>query len=540
MPPPESSLAPFRTQTFRDILVQSSYPAFRAQLDGLLDASHAKVADLEAQVTALTQERDRELMRIAALKYAAAPVRKLPPEMLVEIFVRALWAAEKAAKNDSSAAKATLQMAYRLCSVCNYWRQLILQTRRMWTGPLHIIACGDSTSLEFIENLISRSAPQSLRLVLQRTKHWDSDSDDYDSPFRGNYGWDAISKPIVAAVVAVADRWRSLQSNFDPARYYEPHQIPIFERLERVALDFDGEEWLGHETSIVSPFTMAPRLVDVSLASLELVGAPIPWTQLTTLSLRFCNDDEHPLSSLDAIAKCTSLVRLQLCTSAWSFDDAPDQSNDKDTLLRVEEVRLSFTIYHGSTLVATVHPFFERFAFPKLSLLEIGFDELMPLPPALGTFLDSSPHIHRFALRSAKLGHLALEDMLPRLESATSLSFTDCSWTDSANLYQKLIYQHFSMESPILPSLRALEIVGETRDEVYLLAMLQSRWESFEAIMTDSVPRVARLRSVVLRSVGEETRKELMGDGVVIQRLRSQGMDLRVELDAEEPSFTDI
>ncbi|KAJ7062289.1 hypothetical protein C8F01DRAFT_1230696 [Mycena amicta] len=71
---------------FAGVLAQPE-SSFEAHAKTLLAAAEADVARIDAQIRDLMVLRQRRRASIAALKYAVSPIRKLPTEMLAEMFV---------------------------------------------------------------------------------------------------------------------------------------------------------------------------------------------------------------------------------------------------------------------------------------------------------------------------------------------------------------------------------------------------------------------------------------------------------------------
>ena len=81
----------FSSHVFQSILAQSAAPDFAALSRAMLASEEATLAQIEAQIKTLLERRDLTRGRIAALKYAAAPVRLLPVDLLVEIFLESIF-----------------------------------------------------------------------------------------------------------------------------------------------------------------------------------------------------------------------------------------------------------------------------------------------------------------------------------------------------------------------------------------------------------------------------------------------------------------
>ncbi|KAJ7062286.1 hypothetical protein C8F01DRAFT_1024464, partial [Mycena amicta] len=139
------------------ILSQSGSPNFESMARDLLRATEANLARMKSQIQDLICLCDRDRSLIAALKLVLAPVRKLPAELLVQIFHNSV-----ASLGEKASGRSQLADVLRLCEVCPHWRHLILHTPHLWTMQLPI---GDNPSKEYAAQLqmfLERSSPLSI------------------------------------------------------------------------------------------------------------------------------------------------------------------------------------------------------------------------------------------------------------------------------------------------------------------------------------------------------------------------------------------
>ncbi|KAJ6492753.1 hypothetical protein C8R47DRAFT_420815 [Mycena vitilis] len=93
----------------------SSTRSFEQHAKSLIQASEANIARIESQIRDLLRLRDQERGIIASLKLAIAPVRKVPAEILAEIFLHYAGG------------------VLTISQVCAHWRQVACTTPRLWT-----------------------------------------------------------------------------------------------------------------------------------------------------------------------------------------------------------------------------------------------------------------------------------------------------------------------------------------------------------------------------------------------------------------------
>ncbi|KAJ7685560.1 hypothetical protein DFH06DRAFT_939880, partial [Mycena polygramma] len=86
----------------------------------------AEIAYFHDQIEALSSLRELEVEEIAALKAKIAPIRKLPVELLAEIFLLSLVPGSSPPEQD----------VFRISHVSAHWRQVAHSTPRLWTIPV--------------------------------------------------------------------------------------------------------------------------------------------------------------------------------------------------------------------------------------------------------------------------------------------------------------------------------------------------------------------------------------------------------------------
>ncbi|KAE9395236.1 hypothetical protein BT96DRAFT_789690, partial [Gymnopus androsaceus JB14] len=77
----------------------------------------------EAQISSLMRQKDAKLVEIASLRNVLSPIRRLPPEILCEIF-------ELARQVDWDIVRST----YILCQVCVAWQKIAYAHPRLWSA----------------------------------------------------------------------------------------------------------------------------------------------------------------------------------------------------------------------------------------------------------------------------------------------------------------------------------------------------------------------------------------------------------------------
>ncbi|KAJ7626646.1 hypothetical protein DFH06DRAFT_1339335 [Mycena polygramma] len=123
----------------------------KTRIKELIEECESKTDSIESQIAALVDQRDRERTTASALRWIIAPVRTLPVELLVEIFLLTL-------SNDS-----VIQDAFRVSHVCSDWRRIAQGALLLWKGPIEIqddiFLRSEDAYVDGVKTWLARSAP---------------------------------------------------------------------------------------------------------------------------------------------------------------------------------------------------------------------------------------------------------------------------------------------------------------------------------------------------------------------------------------------
>ncbi|KAJ6561762.1 hypothetical protein B0H19DRAFT_901463, partial [Mycena capillaripes] len=126
---------------FKEIFHTNAVPSdtYCQRIRELLVGPQKKVAELAAEIerlqsliSQLSKKRDRLNDFIAPHLALISPTRRLPADVVAEIFAACLPANRNATMSSAEA-------PILLCHVCRAWRNLALSTPRLWAS-LHIVA----------------------------------------------------------------------------------------------------------------------------------------------------------------------------------------------------------------------------------------------------------------------------------------------------------------------------------------------------------------------------------------------------------------
>ncbi|KAJ7649122.1 hypothetical protein DFH06DRAFT_1209001 [Mycena polygramma] len=135
--PPDALPTPTQIEVLLEYLRSSSVPQDPSGYEAAISASTAARMQYDSQIERLqeTLERmrtDRTKLQeyIDACRSVFSPVRRLPPELLCEIFASVPDHAEPWTETPADVAKFHL---LRISEVCNHWRTLVIRTPRLWS-----------------------------------------------------------------------------------------------------------------------------------------------------------------------------------------------------------------------------------------------------------------------------------------------------------------------------------------------------------------------------------------------------------------------
>ncbi|KAJ6598533.1 hypothetical protein B0H10DRAFT_2441483 [Mycena sp. CBHHK59/15] len=230
----------------------------------------------------LTQKRDHLVDFIDAHLALVSPARRLPDDVVREIFEASLPSEYAVMRGD--------EPPLLLRQICQPWRRLAQSTPRLW-ATLHV-AASPSDKMEKMRDAVnvwiarSGSVPLSLSFLARR---FDSDCD--------------ISS-VLKTFVGVAYRWKDIrlvvsEGHLGPLAVLSPHDVPMLQRA--VVKGAAARKFLS--------FMGAPTLRSVALMAQETTfhSLPLHWHTLVHLSI------EGYIEVREALALLRQSPRLETC-----------------------------------------------------------------------------------------------------------------------------------------------------------------------------------------------------------------------------------
>lgn len=236
-------------------------------------AAKAELSRLESQMDALSLTHAQMTRQLEEHTALLSPIRRLPPELLAEIFQHSLPSYPQTPR--------TSQAPLLLCRVCSQWRSISMSTSSLWCS-IGIDIEAPST-LVTLQTMLERSGSRhSLDISLhfppgQSVKHYTYDGH--------------ITEKILSAIISVSSRWRDLYIQNVPFSWAQRiYNIPAKDlaSLESLTLlsDFRLTSSDVTATDDQRGFTLSPDGFRSALAfqKLSLSG---PLAYMPTLSLHY-------------------------------------------------------------------------------------------------------------------------------------------------------------------------------------------------------------------------------------------------------------
>ncbi|KAJ7933318.1 hypothetical protein B0H13DRAFT_2306997 [Mycena leptocephala] len=294
--------------------------------------------------------REHALRSIAAWKVVLSPVRRLPCEVLSEIFV---FCVVPALRSRSTSADDPREPPILMSHVCALWRNVALNTPRLWYDLIFLFSKGlpKRRTIPILEELIHRSTPHGLRTYI------DSDSFSFsDSP-------DILRQLI--AIPEFAPRVQTLHLKMGITHFEDLLHVPtpIFLDITTLRLDIcisRKQQFVGR----ILEFFESPTLRELTIRctywedSFCISLSPhFPWAQLVDLDL------DVALKAVELVRILTQCINLRRC-GLFSLPSP----NPQPDLAICTLPNLQNLIMHGWE--CTYWPF-EIFRFPNLTLLDL-------------------------------------------------------------------------------------------------------------------------------------------------------------------------
>ncbi|KAJ7069473.1 hypothetical protein C8F01DRAFT_515025 [Mycena amicta] len=462
-----------------------------AEIKALLVEPHTRLRTLDETIQKLQEERDKLAAHIATYQALISPMRRVPHDVLQEIFLECL-------PKNRNCAMSAFEAPVLLARICGEWRSLAFQTPALWSR-LHIVEPVTSPWIS-VNSLAARKTKMVQRL--SAVKVWLSRSGQcpLSISLRQNEAVHrfthldigSLKSELFSAIIPYASRWNKIELSLPLA--HEPETFNELAQLTTAAVP------------LLRSFSLDLDRMGNVLAwqSLQLLGA----TRLESLSLQL---DTETAGLLHLPVKWDHLTDLRIFDSAGSRVSVPNIIGILSRCSRLRKAAIKLDGLRQLNPAAAPLQSAELVICGELRILEFsGPDTATSTALVLGHMV--CPELRKLDLKTPLIGHepiLHLLSTAPMLETLRFLTGIGFSKRD-------LLLVVDSLPSTILH----LQITDSPSDP-------QLDDEVMSALT--SANHLPRLQSLVLRNC-EKLR--LSEDGIVaFLRQRTMGVP------AQAPSF---
>ncbi|KAJ7045000.1 hypothetical protein C8F04DRAFT_1388603 [Mycena alexandri] len=450
----------------------------------------ANIVHIDSQIRDLERLRERDRATIAALQVVLSPIAHLPCELLTEIFQIYLtvepfpcWHVEVPFKD-----------MLTLTHVCAYWRKIALTTPLLWVQkmfPLTLKAGGFSR--EATKVFLERSAPLPISVRLS----------DRLAP-SPRFEW----LPFLQDLLGSADKWRTLELSLPSLTMLTNIPPGTLKALETASLRSKATHRWGPK---INAFLTAPLLHTVELHVEDPEWFPMPWSQLTCLTMT-----TTPQTCMATMAICSNLLSITLFT----------QGLPQSALSSV------VTLLTLSSEGEHFKPFLRSLDLPRLKTFGMHlYEEDAPFfqwsGAAFHQFQTRSPHLECLVLDHCRITVEELRTVLLRAADLKDLRLMGHIQCVDDDLLRALRYRQ--SDSELAPKLETLwfEYITAAFDEETLEEVIGSRW-----LTGTSMPTPARLKHVQYSDGREKTFTRRFLDEM--DRYRFEGLKVAGQFEAED------
>ena len=353
-----------------------------------LEEVEAEIQRLRELMKTMKTKRQRIQKIINDHNIILAPARRLPPDVLHEIFFHCLPTRHNPIMKH-------LESPLLLTRICSSWRAIALSSPRIWS-KIHIPLPGDPSLSESGNGIITDETSLSnrrqrfariLQLRCDAVRRWLSRTGTcplslsviYPGYFPGVHNLnDELTHEMFDILLSYADRWSDVNLSM-PEAIYNKLQSNInpttFSILKSLKINLYPDIFATNNTQPIPIRLLAvPGLrkiaLDAILVTLKLPGSTIQpnWTQITHITIASSTDDRYLLILL---RQCPNLVfgNFQVLTSDWSNESIVDQ--DEVLLPHLESLEID-----DSGTYENMAAIFKAIKAPALTRLSYqGFNE---------------------------------------------------------------------------------------------------------------------------------------------------------------------
>ncbi|KAK0221201.1 hypothetical protein EDD85DRAFT_1028408 [Armillaria nabsnona] len=496
---PGESLTPtLPSSRFEELLSCNDPPvdSERTALEAVVREGEAKLSSLPQRMAAVREtlkillaEQARTVKYITDAKSLLNPVRRLPGDVLIEIFTACL----PEYTEDSLNAK---RAPWALSKVCVSWRQTALASAGLWAN-VHLemdLYANHMESVFRLGTILDRAGKHLLRVYIKGHK-------------------DFSHHPVFAMILPTSARWKSLDvtASLRSFRLFNSisHCLPLLETLKIKVSSFHRSDIRPDSTGVYG-FCQAPRLRELSVTQQLVSGAPF-FSRLFALPLEKISELYLTSTTSDAV----SLLQYNGAKHLVTFVITLVASEDRALPQRIEIPVIRQTGLQNLALVGSAVWLRSRLRLPALQRLGL-FPSEGPVIPMISE--HTAPALTKLTISADdSIQGRALTNML--------------QWTP--NLSAMILYT-------IIKDDTLFTALGRSRDgdfelvphlKIFSLKGTQLEFLDHGRIITEMVES---RRAIVPSGEGQASLKEVrlkddLGDSERWEKLRQGGLIVRYD-----------
>jgi len=510
-----------------------------------------ELTDLKTRLKALRKEHKSLIRQVEICQTIITLPRRLPDDILSEIFYQSLPTTHNAAMSKSVPPLIFTQ-------ICKHWREVALSTPRLWsTIHIHVVQKDrDQSGDDFDDDVVSSITPGKWdKKRATDAVEWlrRSGQRPLSISVVGNDIWAAPSRAFydlqLSSIIPFAARWRNLFFGGPPGSFSSLAAIKAVDLpcLNSLFLDFRPAVQ-GHlqNTWKNCGLLTAPSLRKLSLQQnhMDITALNINWSQLTHLDLGTPPQRHSPLSPSIAVASevlrfCERLVYCKI--------DLADADHNH-AIMRMPLPLLQKLSIRTNENIAR---FIENLDAPELSCVDLEF--LEHSKPFISILLRKRT-IRKLDITTCYLLHSSFLDSLRQCHTLVSLTikhYFGVSLRDSEGtktpftLDDKFLGLLTDDNDPLCPRLE--ELIYESTIGFSMFGMREFIRRKQDGL----IPGLAKLKTIFISNVpyrkqgnrvlkalaawkNSEEVRHYIADGLEIQNCRPDVFDWEIEEDDDE------
>ncbi|KAJ7693336.1 hypothetical protein B0H17DRAFT_1059790 [Mycena rosella] len=304
-----------------------------AYLDGQIFRHRDRLRELEEERAALWRYHTPN-------KAILSPLRRMPPEVLAEIFLWTLPTLQTAFDRSAFGVK---RSPWLLTQISSRWRAVAVSTPALWSHV--IVACDHehANPLSIVKSQIERAQKLKIHFYGSEKRHAQPQIEIFRFLAEHSSRWEELSI--------------GLTSHLFPLLGTLKHRLPA---LRRLWVEWDGpESQAGVE--FIDCFQPAPSLLDVAICNdYRSISIPLPAHQLTRYNL-----DAPWKVHAGILKRAHNLVQARIDVKFDADEPWPDHSNADDSL-RLRRLRRLYLSHPGILNYLTT---------PALQAIYVGIED---------------------------------------------------------------------------------------------------------------------------------------------------------------------